>query len=75
MEIPDQLYRILTRRGFVEEFWRELRRRRKEDPSVSGRQVFEQLEGMYEREFNEELFCSYGAFHKWLHRLLIKKIT
>lgn len=61
-EIPERVYRIITRRGFVEEFWNELRLRRAEDPKTTRREVFESLEELYESEFGEEQFPSYDSF-------------
>lgn len=57
-----QLLRIATRRGFVREFWRLLAELRKDDATMSRRQVFEGLNDLYFDTFGEYLYPSYNAF-------------
>lgn len=52
----DFILSIATRRRFCQTFWRELARRRREDPSVTRREVFECLEDSYEAIFGEILW-------------------
>lgn len=52
---------IATRKRFAATFWRELARRRKEDPDISRRQVFQDLEDLFEETFGEILW-DYDCF-------------
>lgn len=52
----DFILSIATRKRFCRTFWRELARRRKDEPSVTRREVFEELEGSYEDIFGEILW-------------------
>ncbi len=55
-------YDIVTRKAFVREFWRVLAAWRREDQTVSRRQVFDHLNGIYYDNFDEFAFPSYNAF-------------
>ena len=70
--IDDTLYSLVTRRGFVDAFWKELRRRRAERPETSHQEVFYYLEDLYEEEFGTPQFGSFGAFRKWRDRNSMK---
>ena len=66
-----QLMRIATRRGFVDEFWKLLAIYRKDDPNISRREVYERLNDLYFQTFGCYLFPSYNAFRhskEFLHR-------
>ena len=41
--IEEDIYRLVTREGFEETFWKTLRQWREEDPKVTQRRVFEYL--------------------------------
>lgn len=47
---------LATRKRFAATFWKELARRRRENPTVTRREVFEDLESLYEQSFDEELW-------------------
>lgn len=55
-------YDIVTRKAFVREFWRVLAAWRREDQTVSRRQVFDYLNGIYFVEFGEDRYPSWNAF-------------
>lgn len=57
-----RLWRMVTRRGFAALFWEELASRRKADPAVTRRAVFEDLNSLFESEFGEPRFSSYDTF-------------
>ncbi len=57
-----RLWRMATRRGFAALFWEELASRRKADPAVTRRAVFEELNALFEGEFGEPRFPSYDTF-------------
>lgn len=64
MTIDEQIYRLITRQGFIDEFWAELRVQREANPRVTHREVYEVLESRYEGEFGETKFPSFEAFLK-----------
>lgn len=64
MTIDEQIYRLITRQGFIDEFWAELRVQREVNPRVTHREVYEVLESRYEGEFGETKFPSFEAFLK-----------
>lgn len=68
MEISDKLYRILTRQGFEEEFWSDLKTYRAQGSTITRREIYEDLEAIYEAEFNQRQFPSYEAFTKVINR-------
>lgn len=53
---------LVTRREFAREFWRVLAAWRRDDQSVSRRQVFDFLNGIYFMEFGEDRYPSWNAF-------------
>lgn len=55
-------YDIVTRKAFAREFWRVLAAWRREDQTVSRRQVFDYLNGIYFVEFGEDRYPSWNAF-------------
>lgn len=68
MEISEQVRPLVTRRGFVRAFWRELRRRRGEDPRVTQEDTYNELEDLYRETFGEPQFPSFDAFRMWRDR-------
>ena len=60
--LDDYTYSLITREGFVETFWREVALRRKADPSVTQRQVYESMEAARKEEFGAPLFPSWDSF-------------
>jgi len=68
MEINDNVRPLVTRRGFVRAFWRELRRRRGEDPTLTQEDIYNELEDCYREAFGEPQFPSFQAFRKWRDR-------
>ena len=68
MEIDDKVYRLITRRGFVSEFWSELHACETPGAVCTRRAVYERLESIYENEFGERKFTSYSAFRQFISR-------
>ena len=60
--IDNQIYQMITRKGFIALFWAELSRRRRDDPTVTYEQVFQELNERYLQEFGEPRYRSYNAF-------------
>lgn len=60
--IPDRIFNLITRKGFVDEFWRLFNIRRRENPKVSRKEVFQEVEDDYFRWFGAHQFTSYNAF-------------
>lgn len=53
---------LVDRKGFVREFWRVLREERRQDQSVSRRDVFDFLNGVYYAEYGVDAYPSFNAF-------------
>ena len=53
---------LVSRQGFVNEFWRMLRVERRVNPDISRREVFDFLNGVHFVEFGVDAFPSYNAF-------------
>ena len=66
--IDNQVYQMITRKGFIALFWAELNRRRGDDPTVTYEQVFKELNERYLREFGEPRYRSYNAFRMYRDR-------
>lgn len=62
--IDTRVYRMVTRKGFIELFWHTLRDRRKQDAAVTHEQVFQELNELYRQEFGEPRYRSFCAFRK-----------
>lgn len=54
--------RMLTKKGFSDLFWEDLKQLRKEDDSVTHEQVYELLESEYQREFGQRRYASFRSF-------------
>lgn len=59
-----RVYQMVTRRGFVDLFWRTLTERRHQDATVTYEQVYRELNELYLQEFGEPRYRSYEAFRK-----------
>ena len=70
--IDETVYQLATRRGYVDAFWLELRRQRAVRPDTSHEEVYEFLEGLYEKEFGAPQFRTFGAFRLWRDRHSVK---
>lgn len=53
---------LVSREGFVKEFWRILRLERQYDPAVSRRDIFDWLNGIHYVEYGVDAFPSFNAF-------------
>jgi hypothetical protein len=53
---------MMTKAGFINLFWGELRRMRKVDDKITHEQVYEMLESEYEREFGQRRYSSFKSF-------------
>lgn len=62
--IDNQVYQMITRRGFIALFWAELTERRRGNPAITYEQVFHDLNEHYREEFGEPRYRSYEAFRK-----------
>lgn len=73
-EIDETVYNLITKRGFIEEFWARFR-----TANVSGRprtqeSIFEELNDIYEDEFGEPRFPSFDSFRKSRDRAVRRKL-
>lgn len=66
--IEEDIYRLVTRKGFEEAFWKTLRQWRAEEPKVTQRRVFEYLNDLYEETFGEPKFVSFDSFRMYRDR-------
>ncbi|WP_322154989.1 hypothetical protein [Paratractidigestivibacter sp.] len=62
--IDNEVYQMITRKGFIALFWAELAESRRNDPTVTYEQVFQKLNERYLQEFGEPRYRSYEAFRK-----------
>lgn len=68
IEVDSQIIRMFTRKGFIEVFWEELQFRRKEDPKISEKAVFDHLNDKFYKIFNEFRYSSYDSFRQRLNK-------
>lgn len=66
--VEEKLFSLLTRDGFVETFWRDLKVRRAQDPNTTQRQVFNTLDELYFKEIGCHQFPSYESFRMYRDR-------
>lgn len=62
--IDARVYRMVTRRGFIDLFWLTLTERRRQDPAITHEQVYHELNELYLQEFGEPRYRSFDAFRK-----------
>jgi len=62
MEIPLKILRMIDCRGFMAVFNEELEKRRKADPKISEKQVFDDLNDEYYQIFNKFRYSDYYTF-------------
>lgn len=62
------LVRMVNPKGFIEEFYKELKEARKEEPAISQREVYERLEDAFWAMYECNRFPSYDAFRQFLSR-------
>jgi hypothetical protein len=67
--------RLVTRGGFINVFWEELRRRRSSDRNVTQRDVYEELDARREEVYGEPLFPSFDAFRVYRDSFSRKKFN
>ncbi|MBQ7911902.1 MAG: hypothetical protein IJ363_14095 [Clostridia bacterium] len=67
--------RLVTRGGFINVFWEELRRRRSADRNVTQRDVYEELDAHREEVYGEPLFPSFDAFRVYRDSFSRKKFN
>lgn len=53
---------LVDRKSFVREFWKVLREERRHDQSVSRRDVFDFLNGIYYAEYGVDAYPTFNAF-------------
>lgn len=66
--ISEKALRLVTREGFVKEFWRDLKEARDRGGNPSHREIYEDLEHLYERTFQGSQFGTFDAFRKYRDR-------
>jgi len=69
MEIPLKILRMIDWKGFMAVFNEELERRRKIDPKISEKEVFDELNEEYYNYFNKFRYSDYYTFKKIKKRL------
>lgn len=68
VEVDSQIIRMFSRKGFIEVFWEELQAKRKLDPGISERAVFDCLNQKFYEVFNEFRYSSYDSFRQRLNK-------
>lgn len=66
--ISEKALRLVTREGFVDEFWKCLKAARGRGLNPSQREIYEELEHLYEKTFKSPQFGSFDAFRKYRDR-------
>jgi hypothetical protein len=66
--VTSQLLRMYTKKGFIEVFWEEVQRQRKENPKVTEKAVFDELNEQFYEIFNEFRYSSYDSFRQRLNK-------
>lgn len=72
--MEELLKQLCTDSGFIAAFWERLRDYRAQGRSVSQREVFEELNGLYEEEIGEPRFPSFTAFRLKRDRMFRKSL-
>jgi len=68
VEVDNQVIRMFTRQGFIEVFWEELQARRKDNPKITEKAVFDMLNQKFYEIFNEFRYSSYDSFRQRLNK-------
>jgi hypothetical protein len=68
IEVDVQIIRMFTRQGFIEVFWEELILKRKENPKVTEKAVFDELNDKFYSIFKEFRYSSYDSFRQRLNK-------
>ncbi len=68
VQVDSQVIRMFTRQGFIEVFWEELQSQRKENPKISEKAVFDELNQKFYSIFNEFRYSSYDSFRQRLNK-------
>jgi hypothetical protein len=67
VEVDSQIIRMFTRQGFIEVFWEELQAKRHQDPCITHKQVFDELNEKFYSVFQEFRYSDYGSFRRRLN--------
>ena len=62
--IDAEIIEMFSAKGFADIYWRELRKRREEDPYVSNEKVFDDLNARFEKAIGRKRYSSYHSFVK-----------
>lgn len=62
--IDQDILRMFTREGFIELFWETLQRRRINEPTISERAVFDDLNDRFCQVLGEFRYSSYDSFRQ-----------
>lgn len=68
VEVDSSIIRMFTRKGFIEVFWEELKSRRKGDPKISEKTVFDDLNERFFNVFGEFRYSNYNSFRQRLNQ-------
>lgn len=70
--INDRQQAVLSREGFIEQFWKDLRELQRKGVKATQEDVFDMLEEEYENITGRPLFPSFDAFRKYRNRRIRK---
>lgn len=68
IEVDSQIIRMFTREGFIEVYWEELQVKRRENPDITCKQVFDDLNEKFYSVFQEFRYSSYDSFRQRLNK-------
>lgn len=57
-----RLIQMLTKQGFTNLFWNDLKKARKTNPKVTHEQIYEALEQEYQSEFKQRRYANFKSF-------------
>ena len=68
VEVDSKIIRMFTRQGFIEVYWEELKAKRHENPEITAKQVFDELNEKFYSVFQEFRYSSYDSFRQRLNK-------
>ena len=62
--ISTRAIQMMTKQGFIDLFWKELSKMRKQDDKITHEQVYEIMESEYQREFGQRRYANFRSFRE-----------
>ena len=68
IEVDSQIIRMFTKEGFIEVYWETLQAKRHDNPKITAKQVFDELNERFYSVFQEFRYSSYDSFRQRLNK-------